>query len=180
MSIAYGGLSPGAQVTRGFWRVTLAGGFDIQDLFSPLNEFQSWDHKIANWRARVASAAFPVPAQCSPAATSGPLTTVTPESRAVVDVWILGADAGLSVSALAGIMNGIEPRVDVLAVQAIASLNDDTGRGKAIQDAEADAHKESLFQQVQRWAEKLGLLLLIGAGAILLLYLLIVRRQIKP
>jgi hypothetical protein len=105
---------------------------------------------------------------------------VTPESRAVVDVWILGADAGLSVSALAGIMNGIEPRVDVLAVQAIASLNDDTGRGKAIQDAEADAHKESLFQQVQRWAEKLGLLLLIGAGAILLLYLLIVRRQIKP
>lgn len=168
MAILYKGLSSGAQVTRGYWRVTLAVGLHIEELFARAS--LSWATSVEQWRTKVEGAGFVVPAQASPAAIG--------QDRAVVDVFILGAPSGLTVSGLADTMDHLVRGMDVLTVESII-IAESTGRGAVLQQAEADAARESWTEQLKRLAEKSAAALLTGAIVVALGYLVITRRILK-
>lgn len=177
MAVQFVGISAGQQVTRQYVRVTLAGGFALTDLLSgPFSDLTTWAGKIQQWRDGVASGDFPAPAATSLAAytDSG---HVTPESRAVVDVHVLGAPSGLSWGDVAAAMDTLTPRVDVLSLALIGTLTDETGRSATLQDAQAKAATESLQEQVFRFLRKAAVVLGLAAGVLLLAVYLINRRK---
>ncbi len=174
--IQFIGISPSQQVTRSYLRVTLAGGFNFSDLLSgPFSDFTSWPGKVAEWRTAIAAGDFIVPCMPSLPAVSQS-GTVTPESRAVVDVAIIGANQGVSYGDVAAAMDTLTPRIDVLSVSLVGTITDDTGRGQALTNANAEAQSETLTQQIGRGLSKVALVLGLAIGALLLIVYLVRRK----
>jgi len=130
------GVSSSEQARRGYWRVVLAG--DVLDLgFFFSNPLEKWPAKVERWRAAVDAGNAGVPALTSTASISGDSTALL-NARAVVDVFILGADMGDSVGAVARRMGNLISNVDVASVEKIDNA-DPVARDAAVQDAAASS-----------------------------------------
>lgn len=129
------GVSSSDQARRGYWRVVLAG--DILDLgyfFS--NPLTTWPERVEQWRASIDAGAAQVPAVTSTASSTDGKNILG--GRAVVDVFVLGADQGDSVGAVARRMSDLTTSVDVESVQLVQNA-DPIARDAALQDATASA-----------------------------------------
>ncbi len=137
--ITYRNVLPGEQATRGWWRVSIREGFDILG--------KTWPVKVELWRTRVNAGEAGFPAVASPAAASP--DPVFGSGQAVVDVHVLGADQGDSVSKLAEQLDSLVRGVDVTEIQRIEN-SDPIGRSATLQQNVEDAERANPIDKLTR------------------------------
>lgn len=164
--ITYVNTDSGGAVRRGMaFRVTLRGGLDLSYLLNPLVLGGSWSAFVERWRNDVAAGKSLASATVSPAAiTDG---NISASARAIVDVSIHGAEAGVSVSSLAESWDGLISGIDVSRIEQI-SAPDASGRsrelGTAITSARDPLGLKSFFSDVR------AVLVLLIVGYVIVTY----------
>lgn len=129
------GVASGAQATRGYWRVVLKR--DLFDLgFFVSNPLDTWADRVEKWRAAVDSGDAKVAAMTSTASVTTDAGLGSP--RAVVDVHILGAESGETVSMIAERLDSLTARIDILSVEVVNNA-DPIARDAALKEAEAES-----------------------------------------
>lgn len=158
--IEYANTSSGAEVRRGMaFRVTLRGALDLAHILNPFTLGDDWATFVERWRSAVAAGKSLAAATVSPAAlTEG---NIGIGSRAVVDVNIIGAEMGVSVSSLAQSWDALIAGIDVVKVEGIGAPSA-TGRAGALNDASTKA--SDLFGVKSFFSEAKTILILVVVG----------------
>lgn len=174
--ITYVGLSSGEQVRRDLWRVTLGARFTLSDWLSPNPAGPLWAPRVDDWRKAVAAGKTEIAAIVSPASLQGSNIRYPYDARAVVDVTVIGGNAGDSIGTVVAAMDTLIDGVAVLRV-ARASSSDPTARDAELQRAinEAKDDKGGPFD----WLDKIGTILVILAIAALVAAAVYAVREIR-
>lgn len=129
------GVASGEQARRGWWRVVLKR--DLFDLgFFVSNPLDTWADRVEKWRVAVDAGDAKIPAVTSTASVTTDAGLGSP--RAVVDVHILGAEAGESVGVVANRLDALTARIDILSVE-VVNNSDPIARDAALKLAEEES-----------------------------------------
>lgn len=162
--IEYANTSSGAEVRRGMsFRVTLRGALDLGHILNPFTLADDWATFVERWRAAVVAGKSLAAATVSvPALTEGNIGIT---SRAVVDVNIIGAEMGVSVSSLAQSWDALIAGIDVVKVEGIGAPSA-SGRAGALNDASTQAGDPFGLKRV--FSEAKTILVLVVLGIVLI------------